>query len=189
MFIRLWGTGHACNFWEQPICQHAFKLQVHEQMMINTLLSPPTSSDTFCMCCKPLCLWSPVVTICQIISCVPIVIVWCFDHLPFFPFFNLWWKFQIHCTAIRSQVYSLLRHAAWPVTYIMQFLRVTHLSTCLQTPSSWTNDHCHITEASKKVRQLTAINLLTKTNNLFPPFLCMQLHISFYSYVPTSQNT
>ena len=47
MFIRLWGTGHACNFWEQPICQHAFKLQVHKQMMINTLLSPPTSSDTF----------------------------------------------------------------------------------------------------------------------------------------------
>jgi len=47
MFIRLWGTGHACNFWEQPICQRAFKLQVHEQMMINTLLSPPTSSDTF----------------------------------------------------------------------------------------------------------------------------------------------
>jgi len=85
-----------------------------------------------------------------------------------FSFFSLWWKFQIHCSTIWSDVYWLLRYLAWHVTYIMQFMRVTHLSTCLETPSSWTNDGCNITEDS----QFTATNLLTKTSNqLFPTIL------------------
>jgi hypothetical protein len=39
------------------------------------------------------------------------------------------------------------------------------------TPSSWANDGCNISNASKKLWQFTAINLLTKTNHLFPTIL------------------
>jgi len=42
-----------------------------------------------------------------------------------------------------------VRYWAWAVTYIMQFLRVVHLSACLEAPSGFTNDHSHVPEASK----------------------------------------
>lgn len=53
MFVCLWGTGHNLLpilwslFLEWPGCQHVLTLQVHEQMMIETLLRPLRISATF----------------------------------------------------------------------------------------------------------------------------------------------
>ena len=56
--------------------------------------------------------------------------------------------------------YPLLNNMIWcsfacevlgmAVTSIMQFLRVSQLSACLEAPSWWTDDDCYASEASKK---------------------------------------
>ena len=64
-------------------------------------------------------LWSVVLSIC---------------HLPF-SLLQPVMKIPYHCSRIWSDVHSLVRYWAWPATDIMQFLRVTQLSACLEAPS------------------------------------------------------
>ena len=61
---------------------------------------------------------------------------------------------------VMKSSYPLLNDMIWcsiacevlvmAVTSIMQFLRVSQLSACLESPSWWTDDDCYASEASKK---------------------------------------
>jgi hypothetical protein len=71
-------------FLEWPICQHALKLQVHKQMMIDTLLRPEPP-PTFYMVQAYLQIIS-CPTICQFVHST-FIMVSCSDHSPFAIFF------------------------------------------------------------------------------------------------------
>jgi hypothetical protein len=89
-------------FLEWPICQHALKLQVHKQMMIDTLLRPEPP-PTFYMVQAYLQIIS-CPTICQFVHST-FIMVSCSDHSPFaifFSYFGLLWKFGIRYSMLWS---------------------------------------------------------------------------------------
>jgi hypothetical protein len=108
--------------------------------------------------------------------------------LPFFPFFSLWW-FHTHCWRIWSDVHYLVRYLAWPATYIMQFLRVTQLSACLEAPRWWTNDDWYVSEALKNYVFILHIYLyvppawVVANDDILGACHCAYLWCHFFTYM------